>query len=219
MIQGVIFDMDGTLLDTMYFWGLVGDIFLKRLGKEPEPELGKKMLAYSMEEGARYLQKRYALDLTVEEIMQGIRSVCDDFYRETADFKPGAREFMSKLKALGIPMVLATATDREQVEPAMERLGVLNDFQCILTSGEIGNSKTEPDIYLKAAERMGTVPEHTWVFEDALHAAATAKRAGFRLVGIYDASSMGVQYDLRDLADYYMLDFTDFDGFYTFASQ
>lgn len=219
MIQGVIFDMDGTLLDTMYFWDQVGDIFLQSHGREPEPDLGKKMLAYSMEDGAEYLRERYVLDMTTEEIMQGIRDVCDTFYRETADFKPGARQFMERLKALNIPMILATATDRVQVEPAMERLGVLGDFQCILTSSEIGNSKTEPDIYLKAAELMGTAPENTWVFEDALHAAATAKRAGFRLVGIYDAASFGVQYDLRDLSDYYMLDFTDFDGFYAFASK
>lgn len=219
MLQGVIFDMDGTLLDTMYYWEHVGEVYLRRLGKEPEPGLGQIMLPLSMEEGAEYLRTHYELDLTVEEIMQGIRVVCDDFYRDTADFKPGAREFLAKLKEHSIPFALATATDRDQVELVMNRLGVLNDFQCILTSGEVGNSKTEPDIYLKAAALMGVSPEHTWVFEDAVHAATTAKRAGFHVVGIYDDTSADMEQEIRALSDCYIHDFLDFEGFYEFAKN
>lgn len=219
MLQGVIFDMDGTILDTMFYWEHVGEDYLRKLGKEPEPGLGQIMLALSMEDGAKYLQEHYALDLTVGEILQGIRAVCDDFYRDRAQFKPGAREFMKTLQEKGVPFALATATDRDQVELAMRRLGILDDFHCILTSGEVGNSKDEPDIYLKAAESMGTVPANTWVFEDAIHAAQTAKRAGFKLVGIYDETEQDIQQELRELSDYYILDFTDFDGFYRTAMQ
>lgn len=219
MLQGVIFDMDGTLLDTMFYWGRVGEIYLRRLGKEPKPGLGQTMLSFPMKEGAEYLQNEYGLALTVDEILQGIRAVCDDFYRDEAQFKPGAREFMARLREKGIPFVLATATDRDQVELAMKRLGVLEDFHCILTSGEVGSSKDEPDIYLKAAEVMGTVPEETWVFEDAIHAARTAKRAGFKLVGVYDESAQEIQQELRELSDYYVYDLTDFDGFYRTAMQ
>ena len=219
MIKGVIFDMDGTLLDTMFFWDQVGDTYLRNQGMEPEPDLGKKMLSFSMRGGAEYLQKAYGLPLTVDQIQQGIREVINDFYRYSADFKPGAREFMQRSKALGIPMALATATDRPQVEAAFRRLRVLEDFQCIFTTSEVGADKMEPDIYLIAAEHMGTQPEDTWVFEDTMHAAATVKRSGFRLVGVYDESSRGAQYDLRDLSDIYLLDFTDFDGFYRLASQ
>jgi len=217
MLQGVIFDMDGTLLDTMYYWEHVGEDYLRKLGKKAAPGLGQLMLAMSMEEGAEYLRTHYLPDLTIDEILQGIRGVCDDFYREAAQFKPGAREFMARLKERGIPFVLATATDRDQVELAMKRLGVLDEFHCILTSGEIGNSKEQPDIYLQAAKRMGTAPEHTWVFEDALHAAKTAKRAGFRLVGIYDDTSADAEPELRELSDCFVYDFKDFDGFYEFA--
>lgn len=219
MLKGVIFDMDGTLLDTMYYWEHVGEDFLRKIGKIPEPGLGQTMLPMTLIEGAAYLREHYALEMSIEEVMAGTRAVCDDFYRKTADFKPGSRAFMSRLKQNGIPMVLATATDRDQVELVMNRLGILNEFECILTSGEIGNSKTEPDIYLKAAEYMGTSPEATWVFEDALHAAATAKRAGFKLVGIYDDTSADVEAELRGLADYYLYDFLDFDGFFRFAVE
>ena len=219
MLQGVIFDMDGTLLDTMYYWEHVGEDFLRKIGKTPEPGLGQAMLSMTLTEGATYLREHYSLDMTVEEVMAGTRAVCDDFYRETADFKPGAREFMSRLKEDGIPMVLATATDRDQVELVMKRLGVLDSFAGILTSGEVGNTKAQPDIYLQAAALMGVAPEHTWVFEDAIHAAATAKRAGFRLVGIYDDTSAAVEAELRGLADYYIYDFLDFDGFFRFTEQ
>lgn len=219
MLQGVIFDMDGTILDTMFYWEHVGEVYLGRLGKKAEPGLGQTMLQLSMEEGAAYLQTHYDLELTIEEILKGTRAVCDDFYRDEACFKPGAREFMEKLKANGIPFVLATATDRDQVELVLRRLGVLNEFCDILTSGEIGNSKSEPDIYLKAAESMGTVPEHTWVFEDALHAAKTAKNAGFKLVGIYDDTSAAAEAELQELSDYFIYDFLDFDGFYQTAMK
>ncbi|MDY4104830.1 MAG: HAD family phosphatase [Oscillospiraceae bacterium] len=219
MIKGVIFDMDGTLLDTMYFWDKVGDTYLRQMGREPEPDLGKKMLSFSMRGGAEYLQSAYDLPLTAEEVQEGIRNVINNFYETTADFKPGARQFMERLKALGIPMVLATATDRPQVEAAFRRLGVLEDFQCVLTCSEVGRDKTEPEIYFRAAECMGTRPEDTWVFEDTTHAAATVKRAGFRLAGVYDEASRGMQYDLRDLSDYYLLDFTDFESFYRFAQE
>lgn len=214
MLQGVIFDMDGTLLDTMYYWEHVGEDFLRKIGKEPEPDLGKIMLPLSIEEGAKYLQEHYELDMTIEEIQQGTRAVCDDFYREVADFKPGAREFLERLRVQGVPFALATATDRDQVELVLGRLGVLDAFHCILTSGEVGNSKNEPDIYLQTANAIGTAPEHTWVFEDALHAAQTAKRAGFKLVGIYDDTSADVEEALRVLSDYYIRDFTDLDEFF-----
>lgn len=219
MIQGVIFDMDGTLLDTMYYWDKVWEEFLRNIGKQPEEGLGKKMLVYSMPEGAAYIQKRYGLGMTEEEILQGVEDVIAKFYADTAELKAGVRQFIEKLREHGIPMVLATSTARPHAEAAFRRLGVLDDFKCILTSAEVGIGKTEPDIYLKAAEIMGSSPEHTWVFEDALHAAATAKRAGFNLVGIYDEMSIGLQYDLRDLSDHYILDFEDFDGFYQKAMK
>lgn len=219
MLQGVIFDMDGTILDTMFYWEHVGEDYLKKLGIHAAPGLGQAMLPLTITEGAAYLQTHYVPDRSIEEILQGTRAVCDDFYREKAQFKPGARTFMARLKEKGIPFVLATATDRDQVELAMRRLGVLEDFHCILTSGEVGSSKDEPDIYFRAAAAMGTAPEHTWVFEDAIHAAQTAKRAGFKLVGIYDETEQDIQPQLRELSDHYIYDLTDFDAFYQLAMQ
>lgn len=219
MIEGVIFDMDGTLLDSMYFWAQVGTAYLQTLGILSEEDLAKQLLVRSREDGAAYLKRQYHLTQSVSEIMEGMHRVVHEFYEKAAQLKPGVLPFLERLKEKGIPMAVATSTGRSDAESALKRLGVAPYLSFLLTSEEVGVGKTSPEIYFCAAERLGSAPENTWVFEDVPHAAATARGAGFPVVGVYDASSIGIQYDLRDLSDYYILDFTDFDAFYRFAAS
>jgi len=204
MMKGAIFDIDGTILDSMSIWDTAAKRFLKTLGIEAEPGLDKMLFSMSMAEGAEYLKDRYSLDMDTKAIMDGINRTIEDFYYNQVHLKEGVEQFLKDMKQAGIKMTAATSTDRYVVESAFKRLNIMNYFSRIFTCTEIGAGKTKPDIYLAAAEHMGTLPEDTWVFEDALYAIRTAKKAGFRTVGVYDASSMEDMEEIKSICDIYL---------------
>lgn len=210
-MDGVIFDIDGTLLDTMGVWHDAGARYLKTLGIQAEPGLGDLLFEETVESGAVYMIEHYGLDKTVEQVADGIDAEMNQFYFTEAEFKPGARELLEKVKALGIPMTIATSTHRECYEGALKRLGVMDYFPVTFNCTEVGATKSEPKIFYDAAEYLGTEPEHTWVIEDGLYSVRTAKAAGFRTVGVYDSTSEKDQEELKELSDRYYLDLTQFD--------
>lgn len=163
----------------------------------------------SIPEGADYLKETYMLPLSAEEIRQGILDVVRDFYCQEVLLKPGVFSFLQEMKTRGIPMVIATSSDRSYLETAFRRLGVDSFFERIFTCEEAGAGKESPKIYLDAAACLKLAPEEIWVFEDALFAAKTAKQAGFRVVGVYDESSKTNEEKLRKLCDTYIRNFTE----------
>ncbi len=205
--------MDGTLLDTMPFWDDVGKIYLKGLGVQAEPSLGKKLFCMTMGQTAEYLKHTYSLSLTPEEIIEGINGTVREFYQKRAALKANVPEFLKQLTERNIKLVLATVTERKLAEAALSRCGILNDFDFMITDAEAGEGKDRPDIYLNAAEKIGTAPMETLVFEDALYAAKTAKAAGFCTVGVYDEVSRDDQQKLQNICNYYIRNFRDFDSF------
>lgn len=213
MIRGAIFDMDGTLLDTMPFWNDVGEVYLKGLNVQAEPQLGTKLFCMTMGQAAEYLKHTYSLRLTPEEIIEGINGTIREFYQKRAALKANVPEFLKQLSKRNIKLVLATVTERKLAEAALSRCRILNYFDFVMTDAEAGAGKDRPDIYFKAAEKLGTAPMETLVFEDALYAAKTAKAAGFCTVGVYDEASRDAQPKLRGICDYYIRNFRDFDSF------
>lgn len=209
-IKGVIFDVDGVLLDTMPVWTDSGARYLASLGIEAEPHLGDKLFCMTVEMGAEYLKEHYSLPYTIAEIKAGINGCVEQYYFTEAGFKPGARELLEKLKAAGVPVTIATSTDKYCILAAFDRLGYTDYFDAILTCGEVGASKSEPKIFYEAARIMGTEPSETWLFEDGLYSIKTAKAAGFKTVGIYDSVSEKDQAEIRALADIYLESLNDF---------
>lgn len=201
MIKGVIFDIDGTLLDTMPFWTDVGARYLKSIHVEAREDLGRILFSMTLEEGTRYLKEAYSLPYTEEEIRRGILDQIAHFYQQEADFKPGMKEILRKYHEAGIPMVLATTNDRQLAVDAFTRLGVMDWFHGIYTATELNTSKKEPFIYETAAISMGTLIEETAVYEDVLHAIATAKKAGFHTVAVYDSCSEDDWDEIIEIAD------------------
>ena len=208
MIKGAIFDLDGTLLDSMFIWDTIGEEYLRSLGKEPHEDLKETFMTLTLEEAAVYYREHYGVTLSVKEIVDGINAMVEQTYRTKVTLKPGISEYLAWLKENGVRMCVATVTDRYLVEETLERLGVRHYFSEIFTCAEVGFGKDKPIIYQKALEHLGTAKDETYVFEDMLFALNTAKTDGFPTVGVYDRHEAH-QDELKELADYYVLDFTD----------
>lgn len=201
MIRGAIFDIDGTILDSMGVWMELGERYLTAQGKTPEPGLGDVLFPLTLEQGAEYLRAHYGLSGTAQEVKAGILGLLDHFYRHEVAAKPKTEAVIRDLHGRGVPMVLATTGSEELADAALRRLGLRQCFQGLLTAAFLGTSKSEPLIYQRAAELLGTAPEDTAVFEDTLHAVRTAKGAGFYVVGVFDTTSEDVWHTICELAD------------------
>lgn len=219
MIKGAIFDLDGVILDSMPVWEKAGEMYLGNLGLQVEFGLAKAMYCMSMSEGAKYLKERYRLDMDEEAIIEGINRTIEDLYSYQVQLKEGVEQFLKGMCQAGIKMTVATSCDRQVFERALERLNVTHFFERIFTSTEIGAGKVKPDIYLAAAEHMGTQPKDTWVFEDALYAIQTAKRAGFRTVGVYDDCSIDDLDKIKRISDIYLRKLDNVHAFLEKASS
>lgn len=216
MMTGAIFDVDGTLLDSMSIWDTIGEDYLRGIGYTPRENLNEVFKDMSLQQAARYYQAEYGVTLSVEEITAGVNAMLEEFYRYRAPLKPGAREFVRELSRCGVRLCIATATDRYLVEAALERCGVLSHFGAIFTCGEVGHGKDEPDIFEAALGFLGTEKSKTLVFEDALYAARTARADGFPVAAVYDRHEKRRE-ELQALADIYLTDFSDFDSFWRLA--
>ena len=211
MIRGIIFDVDGVLLNSMPVWENLGELYLKSRGIPAEKGLGETLFSMSLEEGARYLISHYGLELTCEQVVKGLAREVRDFYAERVPLKEGARQFLDEFRERKIPMVIATSGDRNNTEAALKRLKVFSYFQGIFTCSEIGSGKNQPDIYYAAALHLDTDAEETLVFEDAYHALRTAGKAGFKTVAVYDRSNDKQLAQIWNTADIYLPEFADFD--------
>ena len=208
-LQSAIFDMDGTLLDSMPIWRDLGTSVLRGLGIEPEPETSEMLKTLSLRHGIAYCKEHYHLPQTEEELIGRVVDRVADFYQHEVQAKPGVDKFLSLLKMEGVWMYVATATDRHLAEAALRHAGIDGYFRGILTCQEVGHGKDSPEIYERAMTRLKSNKRDTVVFEDALHAIETAKAAGFRVCAVYDPYAEAEQDKIRSLSDYYIRSFED----------
>lgn len=218
MIRGMIFDVDGTLLDSSYVWEDAGARYLKKLGIAAEEGLGRKLFTMTLEDGARYLKDTYHLPQEAEEVLEGVLQVVEKFYFHEAQLKEGAFDFLCRLHEKGIPMVIASSSKKEYIEAAFSRLGVLQYFKKVFTCSEAGAGKEQPRIFFQASDCLGAHPEEIWVAEDGLYAMKTAAAAGFRVLGLYDEGSREDWEEIRRAADLALENLSGFDLFWERAA-
>lgn len=209
-IRGAIFDVDGTLLDSMSIWDTIGERYLRSIGYEPKENLNEVFKNMSLRQAARYYQSEYGVTLSIDKIVGGVNAMLERFYRYEALLKPGAAELLERLRQNNVKICIATATDRYLVEAALERCGVLSCFGEVFTCSEVGHGKDEPHIFEAALRFLGTEKAETIVFEDALYAIRTAKGAGFPVAAVYDVHEKA-QMEVRALSDLYLENLAQFD--------
>ena len=209
-ISGAIFDVDGTLLDSMSIWDTIGADYLRSIGYIPRENLNEIFKNMSLLQAAEYYRNEYGVTLRVEEIMSGVNAMLEQFYQYESPLKPGAAELLARLRQNRVKLCIATATDRYLVEAALARCGVLSYFGEIFTCNGVGHGKDEPHIFEAALRFLGTERAETVVFDDALYAIRTAKEAGFPIAAVYDTHEKS-QTEVRALSDFYLENLSRFD--------
>jgi HAD superfamily hydrolase (TIGR01509 family) len=208
-IEGAIFDFDGTLLDSMFIWDRIGEDYLISRGIKPRENLSETFKSMSLLQAAEYYQNEYGLTDSTDEIMSGVNKMIEHFYIDEVLPKEGVKEFLVGLKKYNVKMCIATATDKHLVEAALRRNQMLDYFSEIFTCTGVGSGKDNHAIYLEALEHLKTRKAATLVFEDALYAVRTAKKAGFIVVGVYDKSEQKNEKTIREKSNVYIKSFAE----------
>ena len=201
-VKGVIFDVDGTLLDSMPVWKNVGLRFLASVNISPKEDTEERLRSMSLYDAAVYYKEECDVPMSVDEIVDRINGMIEHFYMNEEALKPGIRELLERLSAAGVKMCIATATDRYLIEGALKNNGIDKYFDGIFTCNEVGAGKESPLIFDEAMKSLGTTKENTVIFEDSLYAVRSAKDAGYTVIAVEDKQA-GNPEDIKQLADYY----------------
>lgn len=205
-----IFDMDGTLVDSMGEWDKLQHEILAAKGiEEGRTEAIVEAYHLTLYDSAVFFIERFHLPDEPKQLEKEMNDAMEVRYRTTVPAKPGVQAFLRKLKEQGTTMCVVTCSAERMVRACLNRLGIEQDLQFVLSCEDVGCSKERPDGYFEAVRRMGGTVEETVVFEDSLSAARTAKAAGFRVVGVYDVNSADTWQEMTALADETIMSWED----------
>ena len=199
-IKGAIFDLDGTLLDSLWIWADIDEKFLSKRGIAVPPDYMETVCAMEYRQTAEYSIARFGLNEQPEDLMREWSEMAVSAYENDLPLKPRAKDCIAELKARGVRLAVATSSTPEMCLPALRRNGVIDMFDAVVTTQEVGKGKSHPDVYHAAAKRLNVLPENCAVFEDAILAIKTAKNAGFYTIGVYDRFSRD-ENEIKSIAD------------------
>lgn len=199
--KAALFDLDGTLVDSMWMWKEIDIEFLGRFGYGCPDDLQRKIEGMSFSETAVYFKDRFRLPLSLEEIKACWIQMSIDKYRYEVPLKEGALDFLKYCKKAGLQTGIATSNGRDMVDAVLESLKITEYLGTITTGCEVSKGKPEPDIYLETARRLSVSPKDCVVFEDIPAGITAGKRAGMTVIAVEDAFSQDLTEEKRSLAD------------------
>lgn len=206
-IKAIIFDMDGTLIDSLDVWAESDRIFLEELGLPYNTSVSQAMKKMHYNSACDYIKETYSLEMPSEEIGRRIMEIVKDSYMHTIPLKPNVYEYLTAQQKKGIKMCVATSNDKELAVGALKNLGIYDMMEFVVTSDEVGIGKETPAIFIKAAEMLGFEPSETLVLDDSVHAVESAKSGGFIVGGVYGGKFADEFELIKKKADFTITDF------------
>ena len=194
-VSAVIFDLDGLLFNTEDVFLAAGTIYLQRRGYQFDFELLNQMMGRPSPISLNILKDYFAIEDSVNVIRTEVEELFNEYLEEMLALMPGALSLLIRLDEMNMPYAVATSSSREYATQLLERFGLLERFQFILGGNDVTNGKPDPEIYLKAAERIGYLPNELLVFEDSGNGCAAAVAAGMNVVAVPNAHNAGQTYD------------------------
>jgi HAD superfamily hydrolase (TIGR01509 family) len=211
-IKAAIFDLDGTLIDSMWIWIKIDCDFLQKRGIEVPSDLREAIEHLSAIDTAKYFKERFNLPESIEEILAEWDEMAYYEYANNIKLKPGAREFLERLKKRGIRIALATSNSKLLLEASLKNNGIYEYFEEITTTNEVSRGKSFPDVYLLSAQKLGVNPSECIVFEDILPAVLGAKAAGMIVVGVHDIHAEHQTENIKENAHHFIYKYDDFNA-------
>lgn len=208
-VKAVIFDLDGTLVDSMWIWKDIDIIYLKRHNFPLPEDLQKSIEGMSFTETANYFKTRFSIPDDVETIKAEWVDMAEEYYSRHIDLKGGAREFIQRLKASGILVGIGTSNSRELALMVLKRHALELYISELVTSCEVPQGKPAPDVFLRAAELMGVAPENCLVFEDTHAGVLAGLAAGMQVIAVRDAHSEPWAHEIEPLVQRYITDYDE----------
>jgi len=205
--QAAIFDLDGTLLNSMDVWEKIDARFLSKRGLPVPPNYVTEICARSFEEAAQYTIELFGLSESVDAIIEEWNRMAAYEYKNNVGLTPNTLEYLTKLKEAHVKLAVATGLPEGLYKPCLLHNGIYEMFDALCSTDQVERGKEYPDIFLLAANALIITPQKCVVFEDVLPAVKSAKQAGMIVYGVYDKYSAHHQSEISTLADGYLLDF------------